>query len=135
MDEYTADEIRDARAPIASLLSKSEKAQQKLAPGTWQHAMLEDNIRALRVISPLVSEVDGGSIDPDRDDLESAVRALDAMIERVSDVETEFVPGTPQHSLQRNRLKALRIARAAAIAKLHEGSGEGVRLRGEAPSV
>jgi len=29
--------------PIASLISKSEKAQQKLAAGTWQYKMLQDN--------------------------------------------------------------------------------------------
>ena len=120
MDDYTAEEIRDAHAPIASLLSKSEKAQQKVAPGTWQHRMLGGNIQALRIALPLISEADGDSEEPAPQDLDSALRALDSMIERVANTETKFVPGTSQHSLQRNRLKALRIARSAVMAKLGE---------------
>lgn len=121
MDEYTDVEIREARAPIASLLSKSEKSRQKVAPGTWQHSMLENNIRALRIVSPLINEAGGDSVELARDDLDSALRALDSMIERVAETEAKFAPGTSQYSLQRNRLKALRIARAAVIAKLAEG--------------
>jgi hypothetical protein len=118
MDNYTADEVREARAPIASLLSKSEKAQQKVAPGTWQHAMLQRNIQALRIAVPLIGTPDDDSHGPAPDDLEAALRALDSMIERVADTETKFAPGTSQHTLQRNRLKALRIARAVVVAKL-----------------
>ncbi len=51
---YTKEELENARAPIASLLSKSEKAQTKLAEGTWQHTMLGGNIRALRIATPLL---------------------------------------------------------------------------------
>ena len=117
MDGYTSEEIGEARAPIASLLSKSEKAQQKLTPGTWQHTMLGGNIRALQIALPLVGEGDGTSQEATPDDLDSALRALDSMIERVAATETKSEPGTSQHSLQRNRLKALRIARAAVMAK------------------
>lgn len=45
-----------AAAPLASLLRKSEKAQTKLAPGTWQHTMLETNIHALRLATPLLAQ-------------------------------------------------------------------------------
>jgi hypothetical protein len=48
VNRYTADELQEALRPIASLISKSEKAQQKVPPGTWQHRMLEDNLKALR---------------------------------------------------------------------------------------
>ena len=49
MDNYTPDELQEALQPIASLISKSEKAQQKLAPGMWQHTMLRDNLKALHI--------------------------------------------------------------------------------------
>lgn len=120
MDEYTADALREARAPLASLLSKSEKALQKVAHGTWQHSMLEANIEALRIAVPLVSESPGQASGPTRDQLDSALRALDSMIERVANNEVKFAPGTSQHSLQCNRLKALRIARSAVMAKRGE---------------
>jgi len=118
MDDYTAEEVREARAPIASLLSKSEKAQQKVAPGAWQYTMLEGNIQALRIALPLIGEADADSNEPACGDLVSALRALDSMIERVAETETKFASGTPQHTLQRNRLKALRIARSAVKARL-----------------
>lgn len=56
-DLPTEEELQKARAPIASLLSKSEKAQQKLAPGTWQHTMLEANLRALAIAAQLLDRV------------------------------------------------------------------------------
>lgn len=117
MDEYTAEEHRDALAPVASLLSKSEKAQQKVAAGTWQHTMLAANIQALRIALSLIGEAGGDTEEPTPEDLDSALRALDSMIERVANTETKFAPGTSQHSLQRNRLKALRVARSAVMAK------------------
>lgn len=125
-DEYTADELRGALAPLASLLSKSEKAQLKVAADTWQHAMLADNIRALRMALPLLGEEGGDSGEPTPDDLEAALSALDSMIERVADTQGKFAPGTSQHSLQRNRLKALRIAHSAVMAKQGE-SADGTR--------
>ncbi len=44
---YTTKELVDARAPLASLLGKSEKAREKLKPTSWQFAMLNDNLDAL----------------------------------------------------------------------------------------
>lgn len=120
MDDYTGEEVREARAPVASLLSKSEKARQKVAPGTWQHTMLEGDIRALQIALPLIGDSNDDSDGLAPDDLDSALRALDSMIERVANTEAKFAPGTSRHSLQRNRLKALRIARTAVMAKLSE---------------
>jgi hypothetical protein len=48
------DELEEVLRPIDSLISKSEKAQQKLAQGTWQHKMLQDNLKALRIASALL---------------------------------------------------------------------------------
>jgi len=118
MDDYTAGEVREALAPLASLLSKSEKAQLKVAPGTWQHTMLGDNTKALRIALALIGEASSDSDEPTRSDLEEALGALDSMIERVDNTQTKFSPGTAQHSLQRNRLKALRIARSAVTSHL-----------------
>jgi hypothetical protein len=56
MVSYTKEDLEKALAPIASLLSKSEKAQAKLAPGTWQHTMLSKNTLALHIASPLLTK-------------------------------------------------------------------------------
>lgn len=54
--EYTKEGLEQARAPLASLIMKSEKAQAKLAPGAWQHTMLENNLKALRIAFPLLEK-------------------------------------------------------------------------------
>lgn len=56
LDCYTKEDLEKALAPIASLISKSEKAQKKLAQGTWQHTMLGNNLKALYIASPLLTK-------------------------------------------------------------------------------
>lgn len=56
VDCYTEEELKNALAPIASLMSKSEKAQAKLAQGTWQHTMLNHNLKALHMALPLLTK-------------------------------------------------------------------------------
>lgn len=53
--DFTKEALENARAPIASLISKSEKAQGKLAEGTWQHTMLAGTLKALYTAAPLLS--------------------------------------------------------------------------------
>jgi len=107
-------ELRQAEAPIASLISKSEKAQGKVAMGTWQHSMLEENLRTLRLASLLMTE----SAEVSRGGFEKAASTLSSMIAKVEKTEKKFSPGTAQHTLQRNRLKALRVAEALVKEKL-----------------
>lgn len=110
MEKFTREDIREALRPIASLISKSEKAQQKLAPGTWQHTMLHANLKALRIAFALMNEEINEMDRFTPDDLQEALRALDLMINRCEKAQAVFSPGSSQHTLQKNRLKALRIA-------------------------
>jgi hypothetical protein len=105
---------------LASFISKSEKAQRKVAVGTWQHAMLRDNVKALQIASVLMStETD----DTDRftaNQLDDALRALASMINRAEEAQAKFSPGTSHHTLQRNRLDALRLAEAQTKRALND---------------
>jgi hypothetical protein len=103
-------EIEEALRPIASLIGKSEKARQKLTPGTWQHTMLGENLKALHIASALMSGAagDDGSFEPD--DLREALRALNSMIGRCEKAQAKVSPGTSQHTLLRNRIRALCMA-------------------------
>jgi hypothetical protein len=56
-----------------------------------------------------------------RDDLQEALRALASMISKTEKAQAKFSPGTSQHTLQRNRLKALRIAGALIKVELDKG--------------
>jgi hypothetical protein len=110
MKRPAADALREALRAIASLISKSEKTQRKLTPGTWPHTMLRDNLNALRLASALMSK---GPRDADGfapDDLRKARRGCAAMIGKSERALAKFPPGTSPHTLLRNRLKALRMA-------------------------
>ncbi len=104
--------------PIASLISKSGKAQRKLAPGTWQHAMLQDNLEALHMASALLRGEPGAAGSFTQAGLQKALKAFAAMIGRTAKSQEKFPPGTSQHTLQRNRLAALRTAEARIKAEL-----------------
>jgi uncharacterized protein (DUF3084 family) len=104
MDDFTTEDVQEALRPLASLISKSEKAQQKLAPGTWQHTMLRDNLKALHHAYALMNE-GSDSDDFTRDDLQEVARALASMIGKTEKAQAMFAPGTSQHTLQRNRLR------------------------------
>jgi len=72
--------------------------------------MLRDNLKALRIAYRLMGGTPEAASGPSRADLHDALIALNSMIARTENVRTKFAPGTSQHALQRNRLKALRIA-------------------------
>ena len=112
IDNFTREDLHEALRPIASLISKSEKAQEKLASGTWQHSMLRDNLKALHIAYALMNEEADDTNSFTRDDLQEALSALDSMIGKTEKAQVKFSPGTSQHTLARNRLKALRIASA-----------------------
>ncbi len=120
MGEYTRTEVQEALRPIGSLINKSEKAQQKLTPGTWQHTMLGDSLKALHIARALMTDESGAADSFTSDDLREALGTLASLIGRTADTKTKFAPGTSQHSLQANRLKALRIAEATVQAALAE---------------
>ena len=91
MNSSPTDELQEAIPPIISLISKSEKAQRKLAPGTWQHTMLQDNLRALHIAFALMTRSMNDADVPRRDDLRAALRAFAAMTrssERASEIRT-----------------------------------------------
>lgn len=56
VDCYAEEDLKNALAPIASLIRKSEKARAKLAQGTWQHTMLSNNLKALHIALPLLTK-------------------------------------------------------------------------------
>ena len=79
MNRSTTDELQEAIQPITSLISKSEKAQQKLTLGTWQHTMLQENLRALHIAFGLMNRRKNGADVPRREDLPAALRAFAAL--------------------------------------------------------
>ena len=107
---YTDDEKAAALFPIASLISKSEKAQQRVAPGTWQYSMLQNNLNALNMAVCLIRN-DSTRLSPfAKDDLEDAQVAVTSMIDRSKNAQAKLGSGTSSHTLLVNRIRALSIA-------------------------
>lgn len=110
MERYSAEERTQARCPIASLISKSEKAVLKLTPETWQHVMLTDNLKALYMGAALLDQTGGGTDSFSQAEMEADLRAFASMIAKTEAAQPKFTPGTAQHTLLKNRLSALRLA-------------------------
>jgi hypothetical protein len=54
MDAFTKEDLDEALRAIASTISKCEKVQPKLKPGTSQHTLLIRRIKALQIASALI---------------------------------------------------------------------------------
>lgn len=54
VDEYSLTEFRDSLAPISSIISKSEKAQEKSKEGATSHTRLKNLISAMNVSKTLI---------------------------------------------------------------------------------
>ena len=121
MDDGTPDHVQAALRPLASLISKSETAQQKLAPGTWQHTMLQNNLKALHIAWVLMNKEPDDTHTFTRDELQEARRAVSSIIHKTEQAQAKFSPGTSHHTLQRNRLTALRVAEARIQAEVDTG--------------
>ena len=72
--------------------------------------MQEGNLKALHIASALMKKGPGNTDGFTRDDLLEALRSLDSMASKTEKTQPKFLPGTSQHTLQGNRLKALRIS-------------------------
>lgn len=105
-------ETADALKPIVSLISKSEKALRKVAPGTWQHSMLEANLKALRIAHALMEEGPPIKTRFPQNELDDARRSMASMIAKTEEAQAKFSSGTSQHTLLRNRRRALKVALA-----------------------
>lgn len=55
MENFTKEELEEALRAIISTISKCEKVQPKLKPGTSQHTLLIRRIKALRIASSLIT--------------------------------------------------------------------------------
>lgn len=104
--------MENTLAPIISLISKSEKAKEKLNPGSWQHTMLEGNLRALYYALALMDTSKTMSRARNETEVEEYLKSLDSMITKTKAAQKKFTRGSAQHTLLRNRLHSLKEAKA-----------------------
>lgn len=56
MDKYSKEELIEALPPVASIISKCEKAQQKFAQGTTHFTRLEKIIKTMYLLKTLITD-------------------------------------------------------------------------------
>ena len=98
----------DALRVIESLIVKSAKAQRRLAPETWQHAMLARNLRALHVATTLITGDVAQTVT--HADLCDALKELASLTRKAEKARAKFARGTSQCTLQQNRISAFSLA-------------------------
>jgi ABC-type antimicrobial peptide transport system ATPase subunit len=118
MDDFTEEELEEARRALASLLHKCRKSREKLKEDSWQWKLMEDNIRAVEVVLPMLQPE--GVVDFSGDDLEAAFRALSSTLDRTEKIREKLKQGTSQWTLNKNRIRALTIALALLSQSLKE---------------
>ena len=56
MDKYTKEELSEAVRPVSSIISKSEKAQQKCTKGAFHHTRFSNLIQSMYISRSLITE-------------------------------------------------------------------------------
>jgi hypothetical protein len=110
MNEFTPEQLSEAHCALLSLRNKNEKASGNLKEGTWQHKLTTSVVKASDVALGLIDKNNDTSIDKDL--LDESHAALTDALRRAEDVIVKFAVGTSQHTLQKNRIAALKIALA-----------------------
>jgi hypothetical protein len=109
MLNFTFEELSNARRAVLSLRNKSDKASGKLKDETRQYKLTRSNVAACDLALRLM---DGDTNAISRGELDEAHKTLTNTLGRAESVIGKFAEGTSQHTLQKNRIAALRIALA-----------------------
>jgi len=116
------EDLQEARRALASLLHKCERAQEKLAPGTWQWTSMKNTVRAARVALSLAAKAPETN-DFTAEDLEEARQTLSSALQKSEKARQKTAPGTPQQPLIKNRISALRAALPLIESAIAEKTG------------
>ncbi|MDR0435923.1 MAG: hypothetical protein LBH11_04060 [Propionibacteriaceae bacterium] len=122
MTEFAPEELSEARRAILSLRNKSEKASGKLKANTWQGCLVANVVKASDVALSLMNAETTPSFE--RDTLHEAAAVLQDVLRRAEEVIAKFAVGTSQHTLQQNRIAALKIALALVAAEAEKSDDE-----------
>ena len=89
MGSYTKEDLTEALRAISSLISKCEKAREKLREGSPQYSLTKNRLKAFHIASSLITGALEG--EPGRDDTDGArsekfEKAYQSLLESMSDI-------------------------------------------------
>ncbi len=117
--------MAEAIQSIAEMIDRSEKAQIKFEPGTSQHTLQKNRIKALYISSSLVAKElakNDATVDFTKEDLEKAVAPIASLISKSERAQTKLTPDTWQYRMLRRNLNALYIASPLLTKELDKSS-------------
>lgn len=122
MGDFTMEELQEALRSIASMIDRSEQAREKFAPGTSQHTLQKNRIKALYVVSSLIKKesAENATTAFIKEDFEDAVKPIASLISKSEKAQKKLAQGTWQHRMLEDNLKALYIASPLLAKALEE---------------
>ena len=125
MDDFTRADMEEALRAIASMINRTEKAQEKFAQGTSQHTLQMNRLKALHIASSLIAKgLTGNDVMEcyTEEDLKNALAPITSLISKSEKARVKLAQGTWQHTMLSNNLKALHIALPMLTKALREVS-------------
>lgn len=112
MENFTKKDMEESLCVIASMISRSEKAQAKFAEGTSQHTLQKNRIKSLHIASSLIKKELGknDAAEFTKNDLKEALKPIDSLISKSEKAQAKLTKGGWQYTMLGNNLKALCIA-------------------------
>lgn len=103
-------EADNALNAITTMISRSEKAQEKFTQGTSQHTLQKNRIKALYIalflIKKELAESDE-SVNFTKEDFEKALAPINSLISKSEKVQMKLTQGSWQHTMLKDNINAL----------------------------
>ncbi|WP_372999099.1 hypothetical protein [Lutispora sp.] len=123
MDNFIRGDLEQALLTISSMISRSEKVQNKFKEGTPQASLARNRIKALYIASSLVAkelEGDHSTVSFNKEDLEKALPPITSTISKCEKAQEKLKEGTPQLTLTRKMIQALYISLSLITKELNK---------------
>jgi hypothetical protein len=119
MDDYTKEELEEARKIVASVIGRCEKMHPKFMEGTSQHTLLKNRIKALYISKSLIT---GESVvnKYTKKELSDALRPVSSIISKCEKAQLKFAEDTFYHTRFKNIIKAMYISKSLITKALEE---------------
>lgn len=101
---------------VSSLIPRCERMMPKFAPGTSQHTLLRDRIRALQIAGELLS---GGTADRSEEALAAALEPLASIARKCEKARSKHQPGSGQYARYGGMIHAMGASRSVIENELH----------------
>jgi len=110
MDDLEKKDMREALKAIDSMIGSGEKPREKFSPGTSQHSLQANRIKALRIASFLIErelEQSGERLEFTKEDLEKALAPINSLIRKSEKAQKNLAPDAWQYNMLDGNLRFL----------------------------